>query len=158
VPTVISLCAFAVALTAYLRQRRREDFALARELHNDLVAGKVAQARDLLGTLLHDPEGIDDGDLPRLRDAYFTVLWCFERIYAGRSVIADGWYWRNRPLDFLDRLIGWHVAYWATNADVAKLLLQERLGNEVQDEHSRYGLKGLHAALQRGRQAEAARV
>jgi hypothetical protein len=147
ISAAVSVRAFAVALATYLRQRRQGDFALARELHNDLVTGDVAKARDLLGTVVHDPDRVEDGELPRVRDAYFTLLWCFERIYAGRVAIADGWYWRNRPLDFIDCLAGWHVDYWVTNLDVAKNWLEERLGTEIKDGRSRSGLLALHAAI-----------
>ncbi|WP_210585866.1 hypothetical protein [Streptomyces sp. GESEQ-35] len=146
---VVSLFALVIALAAYRRQRRAEDFKLARDLHSDLTSGDVARAREDLGTLVYDGSRITDDDLPRVRNSYFAVLWCFERIYAGRCAIADGWSFGNRPLELLDRMVGWQVRYWSENAGDVKQALEDRLGVELSDGNSRLALDALSRAIPR---------
>ncbi|MDB4897080.1 MAG: hypothetical protein JWN15_3342 [Firmicutes bacterium] len=154
IATVVSLLAFATAAAAHVRQRRAEDFRLARDLHVDLTTGEVAKAREVLGTLVHDGSRIKDEDIPRVRTSYFTLLWCFERIYAGRCAIADGWTFGNRPLRFLDRLVVWQVEYWAENLGPAKEALEARLGVQLSDGKSRLALDALNQAIPREIRAE----
>lgn len=78
VSAIAAVLAASVAVAVYLAQRQREDFALACQLHADLTGGEVAQAREDLGTLVHDSERIGDDDLARLRNSYFALLWCFD--------------------------------------------------------------------------------
>ena len=148
---MLSVGALGISIAAFGRQRRQEDFGLARELHSDLTTGEVARAREDLGTLVHDGSRIKDEDLPRVRTAYFTLLWCFERIYAGRCAIADRRFMRNRPLEFLDRMIRWQVGYWAENMDEARSELGRRLGVQISDESSREALAALHRDIRPAR-------
>ncbi|MGJ5806343.1 hypothetical protein ACSCB1_45760 [Streptomyces europaeiscabiei] len=145
VSAMVSLLALGTALAAHLRQRRVEDFKLARDLHSDLTTGDVARAREDLGTLVYDGNRIPDDDLPSVRNSYFRLLWCFERIYAGRRTIAEGrLLFGNRPLKFLDRLVGWQVQYWFENLDDARRALEARLGVPVSDGKSRLALDALN--------------
>ncbi|MFJ8535462.1 hypothetical protein [Streptomyces sp. NPDC093591] len=80
--SIVSLC---TSIAVFYWQRWHGDFDLARILHADLTGGEVAKARDLLGTLVHSPGSFRDDGLPEARTAYFTLLWCFERLYVGRQ-------------------------------------------------------------------------
>lgn len=85
--TVIAVAAVVIALAAYRFERRRAHFEIARTLHQDLTTGEVARSRKILGELHY---GTFEGpstelDLPSALTAYFTVLWSFERIEAGKK-------------------------------------------------------------------------
>ncbi|MFD7283902.1 hypothetical protein ACFV80_44680 [Streptomyces sp. NPDC059862] len=112
---VISIVSLCTSIAVFCWQRQHGDFDLARLLHADLTGGEVAKTRDVLGTLVHSPGSIRDDVLPEVRTAYFTLLWCFERLYAGRRAIQDGGTANCRPLRFLDRLTSSQLAYWAVN-------------------------------------------
>ncbi|MGW0734529.1 hypothetical protein [Streptomyces sp. NPDC002851] len=92
-------------------------FELARSLHHDLTTGDVAKARDLLESFGRGarPQDADGAYAATVRDAYFTLLWCFERVWAGRrSLVADQNHQETRAaVKFLDEMITWHVAHWA---------------------------------------------
>ena len=132
ISTVISLLALMTALAAFWMQRRQADFTLACLLHRDLTTGEVAEARDRLGTLIHDPVRITDEDLPDVRTAYFKLLWCFERIYLGRRSIVASRMRSGQPLRLLDGLVAYQVDYWREQLPVIRQKL-ELLG-EVKDE------------------------
>jgi hypothetical protein len=83
-----------VAVVVAMSQRRRGNFELARALHAELTTGIVADARDRLTTfrLRGYPAQPNRSDLDRLLRDYFTLLWCFERIEAGRHVLTGHWW------------------------------------------------------------------
>lgn len=81
-----------------------------------------------------------------MRTAYFTVLWCFERLYAGRSAIQDGGMASRRPLRFLDRMISGQLVYWSANLPRVREELEQRLG-PVEDEQSRRAFEELKQAV-----------
>lgn len=127
------LSAFAALCSAYAAFRafrishdasQQHLFELARSLHEDLTTGAVQEARDTLGSVVHSGEPLDRETLPDCMDAYFRLLWSFERVWAGREVIrkADprGADRQTSPLGFLDNLVGWHVTEWATNIGQSK--------------------------------------
>lgn len=98
-------------------------FELARNLHADLTTGSTAQARDALehfrnGTRYRQT-GPDDHPLEEgtqeVLEAYFTLLWCFERILVGRRSLTGQQEWNNTApaVAFLDSLITWHLKRWA---------------------------------------------
>ncbi len=141
--SIVSLC---TSVAVFYWQRRHGDFDLARLLHADLTSGEVARARDLLGALLRSPDTFRDDALPDVRTAYFTVLWSFERLYAGRRAIEDGGTASRRPLKFLDRLIRWPLAYWSENLPRVREVLEQRLGT-VEDDQSIEALVELERAV-----------
>lgn len=106
-------CLLAIVLLGYRGQRVRTDLELARSLHADLTSGDVAAARVVLSR--HDTAENAD-----LRAAYFTLLWCFERIHVGRSTIGR----TTKAVRFLDESIAWHVREWLA----AFPAIEERLG------------------------------
>lgn len=118
---------------------------LARSLHFDLTSGEVALARESLGTLTRDLKAIAP-ECPAKRNAwfvaartdYFTLLWCFERIWAGRvTIMADEGRLHTGPAQrHLDGLIGWHVRNWALDLPEIKQVLQDELGSPVLDQDS----------------------
>lgn len=138
---IVALGAAGFAAYQARVQHRREDFELALALHADLTTGPVAEARDLLGTVTSTdaaPPGHDVGDVRR---AYFTLLWSFERIDGGRSSMAK----RHRrskdkadAVDFLDKLIAWHVRFWNSDSGFKKVRdwLAGELGHAVDDKES----------------------
>ncbi|WDF43486.1 hypothetical protein PBV52_45260 [Streptomyces sp. T12] len=137
--SIVSLC---TSIAVFYWQRRHGVFDLARLLHADLTGGEVAKARDMLGTLVHSPGSIRDDTLPEVRTAYFTLLWCFDRLYAGRRAIQNGGTASRRPLRFLDRLIGSQVAYWAENLPRVREELARHLG-PIEDEQSLWAFEEL---------------
>ncbi|MEU2722769.1 hypothetical protein [Streptomyces smyrnaeus] len=147
VSAIAAVLALAAAAGVYLGQSRQADFALARSLHADLTSGEVAQAREVLGTLVHDPGAIDEDDWVKVRQSYFTLLWCFERVYAGWYVLASGGKLSRGPLGFLDRMIRWHVEYWEANFPVVKVELGRALQQTVKDGNSWKAFEALSSAL-----------
>jgi hypothetical protein len=148
ISTIISLLALMTAMAVFWAQRRHAHFELACLLHRDLTTGEVAEARDKLGTLLHDPVRFTPDDLPEVRTAYFTLLWCFERIYLGRRVMVAGRVPSKRPLRLLDDLVTYQVRYWDENLPAIKQAI-ETLG-DVKDEREREALIKLIRDMQGG--------
>lgn len=77
------------AVTTRLRDDEARLYELVRRLHEDLTTGEVLRARSVLGHVVHSKHVI--GAAVPLRDAldaYFSLLWCFERIHAGHRVVA----------------------------------------------------------------------
>jgi hypothetical protein len=141
----ISLGSLALSWAAFKAQRRRTNMELARSLHFDLTSGEVAQARESLGTLTRDSRSLrfDDPEqrmawLVDARTDYFTLLWCFERIWAGRvTLIADeGHRGAGRARGYLEDLIRWHVRNWAMDLPVIKQVLADELNSSMQDQDS----------------------
>ncbi|ALL79945.1 hypothetical protein AD006_32495 (plasmid) [Pseudonocardia sp. EC080610-09] len=119
---VAALFSAYVAVRAYRISRdasQQHLFELARSLHEDLTTGAVQEARGTLGFVVHSGARLDRTTLPDCMDAYFRLLWSFERVWAGREVIrkagARGADKQPSPLGFLDDLVGWHVTEWARN-------------------------------------------
>ncbi|SDP62095.1 hypothetical protein SAMN04487981_12933 [Streptomyces sp. cf386] len=151
VTLVISIVSLCTSISVFYWQRRHGDFDLARLLHADLTGGEVAKARDVLGALVHTPGSIRDDVFPEVRTAYFTLLWCFERLYAGRRAIQDGGTASRRPLRFLDRLISSQLAYWAVNLPRVRGELERRLG-PIEDEQSLWAFEELKRSVLPARQ------
>jgi hypothetical protein len=126
-------------------QHRREDFELARALHADLTTGLVAQARNLLGSVAFVKAGAGT-DADEVRGAYFTLLWCFERIEGGRRALTH-----RRPPNpavvFLDDMIRWHVEFWTEGFEDVRRWIAEQPGGPVRDDSSRTAFDRLSAAF-----------
>jgi hypothetical protein len=153
---LIALIAIFVSWRVYAYQRQQNQFALALALHRDLTTGEVAMARDVIGTIWY-------GDEPKrgpitykeALTAYFTVLWCFERIRAGdRTMRAHSRRLRKcsksttPALKFMYDMIHWHVREWASYLEYIRDLLGERFGGEPDDKFSRVGLAELAEILE----------
>lgn len=128
-------------------QHRREDFELARSLHADLTSGSVAEARNTLSVVPENQRGFErQWEIDQIANAYFTLLWCFERIYCGRQSIAG----RGRTPDavvFLDSLVTWHVArWWGAFADVRREI-GEKTNGAINDRYARVGFDRLFLVL-----------
>lgn len=138
---IVALGAAGFAALQARIQHRREDFELARALHADLTTGPVAEARDLLGTVTFTGAAPPGHVVDDVRRAYFTLLWSFERIDGGRSSMAER-YRRSRTkpdaVDFLDKLIDWHVRFWNSDGGFNKVRhwLAHELGGAVDDKES----------------------
>ncbi|MCX5206910.1 hypothetical protein OG897_36605 [Streptomyces sp. NBC_00237] len=92
-------------------------FELARSLHTDLTSGSTAQARDVLehfrthtGYRAHARS-----EVHTVLEAYFALLWCFERILVGRRSLTGQQKWNDTApaVAFLDGLVAWHLVRWA---------------------------------------------
>lgn len=86
----LAIAAVAVALAAFQSERRRARWENARALHHDLTTGEVATARNRMGRLhygsyTNSPLSTAEAETELDLQAYYTVLWCFERIQAGRE-------------------------------------------------------------------------
>ncbi|MEU7552980.1 hypothetical protein AB0B01_11625 [Streptomyces sp. NPDC044571] len=145
----------ALSFAAYRNQRRRTSLELARSLHADLTSGHVQAARDVLGTLVRYRE--QGSDLVAARSAYFTLLWCFERIWAGREVIVRDEGEKSPSCRFLDEMIHWHVRNWARDLPMIKEAIQEALGT-VHDEDALHGFRQLRNKVLTGEELTEVRL
>ena len=156
-PVSIGIAAVIVSLCSIVFNHRSQLYELARSLHQDLTTGAVQVARDHLGSIAHGNLSVDD-DLDGAVAAYFRLLWCFERIEAGRRLMV--WY-RAGPgvRKYLDSLVRWHVQEWARNFGESKVhdnavnksgvraSLHVALSHGLQDDHSWRALDELVKAL-----------
>lgn len=143
---VTAVVAILVAGAVYLGQSRRTDLESARQLHLDLTSGEVAKARQLFGTLRYGSE-LEKVAIrtDEALTAYFTILWCFERIAAGRrAILASQFSNRSgRALRFLDETTIWHLIEWRDGLPIVKSALAGRLESSIDDTQSRAGLDDL---------------
>ncbi|WP_326658710.1 hypothetical protein [Streptomyces canus] len=152
--TVLALAAVAVALTAFRSDHRRARFESARALHHDLTTGEVAAARKTVGSLHYGEFGAPSApaDWSQALTSYFTLLWCFERIEAGRTALLRGVVRtrkrKDEAVEYLDALVAWHVAEYACGFAVARRKLAEASAEEVSDDASAAGFGRLLLALQ----------
>jgi hypothetical protein len=145
VSVLLSACALVLSIYVALRQRRRDGLELARTLHADLTTGAVAEARNVLGSLRRGGRLTTDEDTARAMNAYFTILWCFERIDAGRLTLRR---WGSAEARrFLLNAIHWHVVEWNAALPEIRILLEQQAGHEVDDDESRAALKRVAHAL-----------
>jgi hypothetical protein len=109
--TVLALAAVTVALIAFRSDHRRARFESARTLHHDLTTGEVAAARKTVGSLHYGEFGAPSAaaDWRQALTSYFTLLWCFERIEAGRTALVRGAVRtggrKDEAVDYLDALV-----------------------------------------------------
>ncbi|MER7577706.1 hypothetical protein [Streptomyces sp. NPDC126514] len=151
--TVLALVAVAVALVAFRSEHQRARFEGARALHHDLTTGEVAAARKIVGSLHYGDFGFtpSPADLSQALTSYFTLLWCFERIEAGRTSLVRGIARGERSddaVEYLDDLVAWHVAEYACGFAIARRKLSEVSAEEVSDADSASGFGRLLLALQ----------
>lgn len=138
------------AWAVYRGQTRQVDYELARTLHLDLTSGEVAIARDVLTNFRLGRRPYS----PDVLSAYFTVLWCFERIFHGRrSMIRsrlDRWK-SSAPVRFLDDALCKHVASWERNLPALRSMLvtalDESHGGELHDKGLTTNFEKLAQAL-----------
>lgn len=118
----------AVYAAYWARRSARGTFAhtayeLARTLHTDITTGDSARARDVLehfrsGTRYHEmgSDGLPPtAQTQEVLEAYFTLLWSFERILIGRRSLTRQQAWNDTSpaVAFLDDLLAWHLKRWA---------------------------------------------
>ncbi|MFF4557863.1 hypothetical protein [Streptomyces sp. NPDC001422] len=152
--TLLALAAVVIALLAFRSEHQRARFEGARSLHHDLTTGEVAAARKIVGSLHYGDFGPTSTplDVSQALTSYFTVLWCFERIEAGRTALARGVIRGPRTdsaLDYLDTLVAWHVTEYACGFAVARRKLAEASAQEISDSDSASGFRRLTLALQK---------
>ncbi|MGY0461538.1 hypothetical protein ACW14Y_14920 [Kitasatospora sp. cg17-2] len=141
-----ALASVAGAWAVYRGQTRQVDFELARTLHLDLTSGEVALARYTLVAFRRGQQPYG----PEVLAAYFTMLWCFERVLQGRrSMIRSPLdrVRRSSPVRFLDEAIAMHVASWERNLPEIRRRLIEALAEAHGDELRDRGLSAKFEAL-----------
>lgn len=151
--TVLALAAVVVALLAFRSEHQRARFEGARALHHDLTPGEVAAARKIVGSLHYGDFGSTSSpaEWSEALTSYFTLLWCFERIEAGRTALARGVIRsqrRDEAVEYLDALVAWHVAEYACGFAIARRKLAETSAEEISDSDSTSGFSRLLLALQ----------
>ncbi|WP_346619645.1 hypothetical protein [Blastococcus montanus] len=139
VSAIAAVLALGVAAIVYWGQRYQSHMEIARLLHLDLTSGEVAMARELLGTLRYGNEAARAQIDPAASlTAYFTLLWCFERIRAGRVCLLSGLGRLGRPraVRYLDDLLQWHLVEWQAGLPIVRQRIGERIGSPVDDGQS----------------------
>lgn len=139
IAALAAVLAVAVAAFVYWGQRRAGHMEVARSLHVDLTTGEVARARELLGTLRYGtPQAKGAIDPASALTGYFAILWCFERIQAGRVSLMDRTLWGGRPaaVRFLDDLVHWHVVEWQSGLPLVRATLEQLTGSPIDDAQS----------------------
>lgn len=128
--TVIALAATAVGMWVYGEQSRQSAFELARSLHMDLTTGEVVRARVNLIAYLRSPGEPSDELVQEALGSYYVLLWCFERILAGRRVLNRSRRWNPSlpAVQFLDVLVQWHLGEWGKDLPV----IRRRLSNDLE--------------------------
>ncbi|MEU6965008.1 hypothetical protein [Streptomyces chrestomyceticus] len=130
----VALGAAAMSVWATRGVSSKESFALARSLYCDLTSENTSAARSALEFYWRG-ERRSVEQTRRVLDDYFALLWCFERIRAGRESLV-----RQRRLNgtgpalrYLDDMIRWHVEEWARRWARIRHLIQQHIG--VLDDH-----------------------
>jgi len=144
-----SVAAVVSALGAgavYAGQTRQADHELARSLHSDLTSGEVARSRNLLASFRHG----DTAYGPEVREAYFTLLWCFERALEARRAMTRRHFGlvgrRSAAVRYFDKALEWHVGEWAEALPEIRSRLSEQLasrGGQLRDGDSRRSFSAL---------------
>ncbi|MFE7076831.1 hypothetical protein ACFU96_42745 [Streptomyces sp. NPDC057620] len=95
----------------------------------DLTTGEVVQARITLITYLRHPGDSSRELVQEALGSYYMLLWCFERILAGRRVLNHSHRWTPSlpAVRFLDSLVRWHLEEWGKDLPV----LRRRLGHDL---------------------------
>ncbi|WP_157851651.1 hypothetical protein [Streptomyces monomycini] len=132
----VALGAAAMSVWATRGVSSKESFALARSLYCDLTSESTSAARSALEFYWRG-ERRSVEQTRQVLDHYFALLWCFERIRAGRESLA-----RQRRLNgtgpalrYLDEMIRWHVEEWARRWARLRRPIQQHIG-ELDDHHS----------------------
>lgn len=101
---------------------RGQLFEMARQAHLDLTTGEVAAARDVLGKIcFQTTDRIEREDLDEIRRAWFTVLWCFQRLDATRRRIERSHLiTRREPLRYLDELVADQLKFLNEDYDIVR--------------------------------------
>ncbi|MBN9739409.1 MULTISPECIES: hypothetical protein [unclassified Pseudonocardia] len=118
---VLSATAALLAVVIARMTFRGQLMELARQAHIDLTTGEVAQARNVLGGVsFQESERIRAGDIEATRQAWFTVLWCFQRLAAARHRIASAGRVGRAPLMYFDELVGDQLRFMNEDYDVVR--------------------------------------
>lgn len=158
VSAALGLAAIAIAVRVHQTEYRRSRFETARSLLQDLNSGETATVRHYVARLhygiFNSRRSPDLGDADQAAlyfAAYYTMLWCFERVEAGRtSLVAGGRGIDHDPvIEYLDNRLAWHVAEFACAIPQARARLATTVHDgEVKDRDSVAGFHRLLSALQ----------
>ncbi|WP_371601197.1 hypothetical protein [Streptomyces sp. NBC_00564] len=97
----------------------------------DLTTGEVVRARVNLIAYLRNPGESSDELVQEALGSYYVLLWCFERILAGRRVLNRSRRWNPSlpAVQFLDTLVQWHLEEWGKDLPV----IRRRLSSDLED-------------------------
>lgn len=136
--TCAAVLAAGLAWTVFRVQSRSAGFELARPLHQDLTkGGEAAQWRFALQTYLNDDAADTDESAQEVLGTYFSLLWTFERVLAGRQCLVrqQPWAATKPAVDLLDRMVGWHLSHWEEILPSLRAKLHRHLP-ELHDDYS----------------------
>ncbi|GAA5022805.1 hypothetical protein GCM10023335_54990 [Streptomyces siamensis] len=156
----LALAAVAIAVRTHQTEHRRSRFETARSLLQELNSGETVAVRHDMARLhyghQHDmtPDLSDADQLRSHFASYYTMLWCFERIEAGRTSLVAGSPGRSGDpvIEYLDSRLAWHVAEFACAIPTARAQLATTAPDRtVKDRDSIKGfLRPLSALQDRG--------
>ncbi|MFF0000733.1 hypothetical protein [Streptomyces avermitilis] len=152
----LALAAIAIAVRVHRTEHRRSRFETARSLLQELNSGETATVRQYIARLHyghHDlgPNLSDPSQVESYFAAYYTMLWCFERVEAGRTslVLGGRGVGRDSVVEYLDSRLAWHVAEFACAIPQARAkLATAMLDGAVKDRDSVGGFLRLLSDLQ----------
>lgn len=153
----LALAAIAIAVRTHQTEHRRSRFETARSLLQELNSGETVAVRHSMAELHYGHQHAMTPDLTDPRQmrshfaAYYTMLWCFERVEAGRTSLVAGRlrYGRDPVIKYLDSRLAWHVAEFACAIPTARAqLATTAIDGKVRDRDSIRGFFRLLSALQ----------
>lgn len=148
---VLSATAAFLAAAIAWTNFRGQLFELARQAHIDLTTGEVAQARNVLGGVcFQESEQIPASDVEDAREAWFTVLWCFQRLAAARRRIVSAGRTGRAPLIYFDELVGDQLRFMNEDYDVVRPRIT-RVVPALSDDDSKKMFPELFRGVHRGR-------
>lgn len=154
---VLAVAAIVIAIRTHQTEHRRSRFETARSLLQELNSGETVNVRHNMARLhyghQHDMNpDLSDANQVRSHIAdYYTMLWCFERIEAGRTSLVGGRHGHARDpvVEYLDSRLAWHVAEFACAFPMARAqLATTAVDGTVKDRDSVKGFRRLLSDLQ----------
>ncbi|NEA56578.1 hypothetical protein G3I60_21175 [Streptomyces sp. SID13666] len=105
-------------------------------MYNELTSEKAAASRSALEFYRRSATRSEE-QTKEILDHYFALLWRFEHVLAGReSLDAQRRLNGTKPaIDYLDRMIAWHVEEWAARRQGLRDQIKEHIP-ELDDLHS----------------------
>lgn len=139
--------AAAIAWTTF----RGQLFELARQAHIDLTTGEVGRARDILGGVrFQESDQIPADDVEAVRQAWFTVLWCFQRLAAARHRITAAGRTGGAPLAYFDKLVADQLRFMNEDYDIVRRRIVLAVP-VLSDDDSKKEFPGLFNGVHEGR-------
>lgn len=134
--TCAAVLAAGLAWTVFRTQSRYAGYELARLLHQELTNGEAARCRLVLQAYLEDETVDGEAAAREILATYFSLLWTFERILAGRRSLVrqQPWAATKPAVRLLDSMIGWHLGHWLEDLPS----LRDKLRRNLPELHDTY--------------------